>query len=124
MMFSARLIINMKTDDTNPNRFALVKPRLMVPVEDTTRRGRGFSYGEIEESGASVDEVKSANLRIDHMRRSVHEVNVKSLQTLLGTTGKARSAQRSKPKEKGRTAGKVEVAPRKKESKTKTGKKK
>jgi ribosomal protein L13E len=124
MQFLTRLMTDMKTDDSNPNRFALVKPRLAVPIADVSRRGRGFSYGEIEESGASIDEVKSAHLRIDHMRRSVHEVNVKSLQTILGTTGKGRSAQRPKPKEKAKATGKTEGAPRRKEAKSKTGKKK
>lgn len=114
----------METDDRNPNRIALVKPKLTVPVEDATREGRGFSYGEIEESGASVDEVKSAHFRIDHMRRSVHEVNVKSLQSLLGTTGKGRSAQRTKPREKAGAVGKAEGTSRKKGAKSKAGKKK
>jgi ribosomal protein L13E len=121
--FSKRLIIKMETDDNNPNRNALVKPRLAVPVEETSRRGRGFSYGEIEESGASVDEVKSARLRIDRMRRSVHEVNVKSLQAILGTTGKGRGTQRTKPREKARTTGKAGGAGKKKEAKSKSGKK-
>jgi len=113
----------METDDSNPNRIALVKPRLAVPVEDASRRGRGFGYGEIDASGASVDEVKSARLRIDRMRRSVNEVNVKSLQAILGTTGKGRSTQRTKPKEKGKTTGKAEGAGKKKEAKSKSGKK-
>jgi hypothetical protein len=112
----------MKTDDSNPDRFALVKPRLAIPVRDVSRQGRGFSYGEVEESGASVDEVKSAHLRIDHLRRSVHEVNVKSLQSILGTSGKGRSVQRSKPREKASASSKAEAG-RKKKEKSKTGKK-
>ena len=113
----------MKRTDSNPDRIALVKPRLTVPVESPSRQGRGFSYGEIEDSGASVDMVRSADLRIDPMRRSVHEVNVKSLQELLGTIRKVKSAQRTKPREKARTTGKSEGTQRKKE-KSKPGKKK
>jgi hypothetical protein len=113
----------MKRVDSNPDRIALVKPRLTVPVENPSRQGRGFSYSEIEDSGASVDMVRSADLRIDPMRRSSHEVNVKSLQALLGTTGKVRSAQRAKPKGKARATGKPGGTPRKKEAKSKPGKK-
>jgi ribosomal protein L13E len=124
VIFLTRLIISMKTDDASPDRTALVKPRLTVPVESPSRKGRGFSYGEIEESGASVDEAKSADLRIDRMRRSVHEVNVKSLQTILGTTGKGRSAQRTKRREKAKLTGKGERTSGKKEGKSKTRKSK
>ena len=114
----------MKRDDSNPDRIALVKPRLAVPVDQPSREGRGFSYGEIEESGASIDMVRSADLRIDPMRKSTHEVNVKSLQALLGTTGKARSATRTKPKGKVGPTAKPEGVTRKKETKSKQGKKK
>jgi hypothetical protein len=115
---------NMGRNDSNPDRIALVKPRLTVPVEQASRQGRGFSYREIEESGASVDQVRSADLRIDPMRRSAHEVNVKSLQALLGTTGKERRVQGAKPRAKAGATRKTEGTPRKKAKKSKPGRKK
>ncbi len=112
----------MRAENSNPDRLPLVKPRLTIPEADTFRQGRGFSRGEIEKAGASVDDLKTAHLRIDPLRRSVHEVNVKSLKELLGTPAGGKATQRGKPKEKAKTAAKKEAA-KKKKPKTKPGKK-
>jgi ribosomal protein L13E len=113
----------MKAEDSNPNRLPLVRPKLTTPERDTFRQGRGFSRGEIEKAGASVDDLKTAHLRMDRLRRSVHEVNIKSLKELLGTPAGGKSAQRGKPKEKAKTASKKEAAKKKKQPKTSPGKK-
>ena len=78
----------------------MVKPPLGMPKEGVMREGRGFSYGEIEKAGATVDDLKTAHLRIDPLRKSAHDVNVKALQELLGTRGKEGTAR--KPKQKGK----------------------
>jgi ribosomal protein L13E len=113
----------MKAENSNPNRLPLVKSRLAIPEPDTFRQGRGFSCGEIEKAGASVDDLKTAHLPIDRLRRSVHEVNVRSLKELLGTPSRGRTAQKGKPKEKAKTAAKEGRAKKKEETKTKAGKK-
>jgi ribosomal protein L13E len=113
----------MKAEESNPNRFPLVKPRLTIPEANTFRQGRGFSCGEIEKAGASIDDLKTAHLRIDRLRRSVHEVNVKSLKEILGTPSRGRTPQKGKPKEKAKTAARKERAKKRKETKTKAGNK-
>ncbi|WXG42646.1 MAG: 50S ribosomal protein L13e [Promethearchaeati archaeon SRVP18_Atabeyarchaeia-1] len=90
----------MSEENSGKTRTPMVKPPLGKPREGVLRPGRGFSYGEIDEAGASVDDMKSAHLRVDHLRKSVHEENVKTLQEALGTKGRARSTQKAKPKEK------------------------
>jgi ribosomal protein L13E len=110
----------MKAEESNPNRFPLVKPRLTISKVNTFRQGRGFSYGEIEKAGASVDDLKTAHLRIDRLRRSVHEVNIKSLKELLGTPSRGRTAQKGKPEGKAKSLVREKRA---KKKETKTGKK-
>jgi len=94
----------------------LVKPPLGKPREGVLRPGRGFSYSEIEKAGASVDDMKTAHLRIDSLRKSAHDVNIKTLKELLGTQGKVRAAQKPKQKEKTKTS------PAKKQEETKKAK--
>lgn len=81
----------------------MVKPPLGMPKEGVMRPGRGFSYGEIDKAGATVDDVKTAHLRIDPLRKSAHDVNVKVLQELLGTRGKERTTRKPKQKERAKT---------------------
>jgi len=102
----------MKQIDSDSDRFPLVKPRLRYADADTLRRGKGFSYGEISGAAASVQDVKIAGLRIDHMRRSVHDFNVKALKELLRKPSRVAGTQKSKTK-----AGKKQEKPQKKKSK-------
>ena len=43
------------------------------------REGRGFSLGELQKAGISIQEAKRLKIRIDKRRKSVHEENVKVL---------------------------------------------
>jgi hypothetical protein len=106
-------------DDAGKSGVPLVKPPLGLPKEGVLRPGRGFSYGEVEKAGASVDDMKVAHLRVDHLRKSVHEVNIKTIQELLGTKGKPKSAKekaaaRAAKKQGAKKKGKAKGAPSKK----------
>jgi ribosomal protein L13E len=89
----------MSQENESEKGISLVKPPLGMPKEGTMREGRGFSYGEIDKAGATVDDLKAAHLRIDPLRKSSHEENVKTLQGLLGTKRRERATTRSKQKE-------------------------
>jgi len=88
----------MSHDNNNANRIPLVKPRFTSLKAHVLRRGRGFSYGEIREARVSVHDVKSAELPIDRMRRSVHDFNVKALRELGFRTVKEGATPKSRPK--------------------------
>jgi len=47
------------------------------------RRGRGFSLGELKECGLAVSEARKKGLRVDELRRSKHEENIRVLQRWL-----------------------------------------
>jgi len=47
------------------------------------RRGRGFSLGELKECGLAVSEARKKGLRVDELRRSKHEENIKALKRWL-----------------------------------------
>jgi ribosomal protein L13E len=94
----------MSQEDSSKSGVPLVKPPLGMPKEGVMRPGRGFSYGEIDKAGATVDDVKTAHLRIDPLRKSAHDVNIKALQELLGTRGKERTTQKPKQKAKVKAA--------------------
>jgi hypothetical protein len=94
----------MTENSSDGEMFPMVRPRLRYTDAETLRRGRGFSYGEVSGSGASVQEMKMAGLPIDHLRRSVHDFNVKALQEILGKTGRGAATTRSKVKTRARSA--------------------
>ena len=91
----------MVQEDESKKGVPLVKPPLGMPKEGTMREGRGFSRGEIDKAGATVDDLKMAHLRVDPLRKSSHEENIKTLQELLGT--KRRERATTKPKQKTET---------------------
>ncbi|WXG45284.1 MAG: hypothetical protein WED05_00910 [Candidatus Atabeyarchaeum deiterrae] len=109
----------MSQDNNNANRIPLVKPRSTSLKVGVLRRGRGFSYGEIGEARVSVHDVKSADLPIDRMRRSIHDFNVKALREQGFKTVKEGAAPKSRPKA---TIGKKQEGARKEKDKKKGGK--
>jgi len=60
-----------------------VRPVVKVAGSDRTRRGRGFSLGELEEAGLSVKKARAFGIYVDLRRKSVHEENVKILKKFL-----------------------------------------
>jgi ribosomal protein L13E len=106
----------MSQEDESKKGAPLVKPPLDMPREGIMREGRGFSYSEIDKAGATVDDLRMAHLRVDPLRKSSHEENVKTLQELLGTKRRERAAGRSKQK--------TETKPRRKGDKKRVSSKK
>ena len=58
----------------------LVKRR--ISTRELTRRGRGFSSGELREAGLSVDQARRLGLYVDLRRKTVHVENVKVLKEI------------------------------------------
>jgi large subunit ribosomal protein L13e len=50
------------------------------------RVGRGFSLGELERAGISIEEAKKLDIYIDRRRKSVHEWNVNALLRLKSSS--------------------------------------
>lgn len=65
--------------ESKPNPVALVKS----PAKDAhIRESQGFSLKEIKEAGKSIDLLRSAKIKIDYFRKSVHPENIKVLKSL------------------------------------------
>jgi len=60
---------------------ALVARRIRGVV--SVRRGRGFSLGELKECRLTVSEARKKGVRVDGLRRTKHEGNIKALKTWL-----------------------------------------
>jgi nucleotidyltransferase/DNA polymerase involved in DNA repair len=56
-----------------------VEPDVYAPMRRSSRRGRGFSPGEIKEAGLTLHEAERLGIWIDKRRRSLHPQNVKRL---------------------------------------------
>lgn len=48
-----------------------------------TRRGRGFSIGELKEAGIEVNLARRLGIYIDKRRKSIHKENVEQLKKFL-----------------------------------------
>ncbi len=48
-----------------------------------TRKGRGFSIGELREAGIDLNTAKKLGIYVDRRRKSVHKENVEALKKYL-----------------------------------------
>ncbi len=60
-----------------------VRPIVKVAGSNKTRKGRGFSLGELKEAGLTVEKARAMGLYVDKRRKSVHKENVELLKKLL-----------------------------------------
>ena len=72
-----------------PPRATVHKPRLAKHglIKTGSRVGRGFSIGELQAVGLTVDMARKLGLYVDERRRSVREENVEALRKLLRDLG-------------------------------------
>lgn len=65
----------------------MTKPEPLVYKPGTgslkTRRGRGFSIGELKEAGIDLNLAKKLGIYVDKRRKSVHRENVEALKKYL-----------------------------------------
>jgi len=74
------------------------------PAKDAhKRKAKGFSLGEIQEAGKTVELLRKLNVDIDYFRKSKHESNVEKLKKLKDTGKKAKKKKPFVAKEKKRT---------------------
>ena len=67
---------------------------VISPARDArTRKAKGFSLGEIQEAGKSVELLRKLKVDIDYFRKSKHESNIEKLKKLkdTGKKGKKKS---------------------------------
>ncbi len=65
------------------------KPRLLKYgyAEPGTRKGKGFSLGELREAGITVEAARGLGIPVDRRRKSVWEWNVEELRKFLKRIG-------------------------------------
>ena len=70
------------------------KPRLrkLGPVDPGTRKGRGFSLGELREAGLTPQQARKLGLYVDKRRKTVHPWNVEALKEYLRRLKEAQEA--------------------------------
>jgi large subunit ribosomal protein L13e len=61
------------------------KPKLVKlgPTNPGTRKGRGFSLGELREAGLTAEKARKLGIYVDKKRKSVHEWNISALKEYL-----------------------------------------
>lgn len=61
------------------------------------RVGRGFSIGEINQAGLTIELAKQFNIPIDFRRRSVHQTNVENLKKFVEKISMLTTVKKTKP---------------------------
>ncbi|MHA1509670.1 MAG: helix-hairpin-helix domain-containing protein [Promethearchaeota archaeon] len=90
---------------------------VISPAKDAhKRKAKGFSLGEIQEAGKTVELLRKLNVDIDYFRKSKHENNIEKLRKLKDTSKKAKKKKPYEAKEKKRTPFKPKVSKPKKET--------
>ncbi len=81
----------MASEKPQPPVAIVKKPRLRKhgPIDPGTRKGRGFSLGELREAGLTPEKAKKLGIYVDKRRKSVHPWNVEALRDYLKKLGEA-----------------------------------
>ncbi len=56
--------------------------RPVVKTKTSTRKGKGYSSGELKEAGLTIQDAKRIGIYLDLRRKSVHAENVEYLKTI------------------------------------------
>ena len=84
---------------------------VISPARDAhTRKAKGFSLGEIQEAGKSVELLRKLKVDIDYFRKSKHESNIEKLKKLKDTGKKGKKKKPFVAKEKKRTVFKPKAS--------------
>lgn len=84
---------------------------VISPAKDAhKRKAKGFSLGEIQEAGKTVELLRRLNVDIDYFRKSKHESNIEELRKLKDTGKKGKKKKPFVAKEKKRTPFKPKVS--------------
>ena len=90
---------------------------VISPAKDAhKRKAKGFSLGEIQEAGKTVELLRKLNVDVDYFRKSKHENNIEKLRKLKDTSKKAKKKKPYEAKEKKRTPFKPHVSKPKKKA--------
>ena len=90
---------------------------VISPAKDAhMRKAKGFSLGEIQEAGKTVELLRKLNVDVDYFRKSKHENNIEKLRKLKDTGKKAKKKKPYEAKEKKRTPFKPHVSKPKKKT--------
>ena len=93
-----------------------IEAMVISPARDAhIRKAKGFSLGEIQEAGKTVELLRKLKIDIDYFRKSKHESNIEKLRKLKDISKKGKKKKPFKAKEKKRTPFKPKVSiPKKK----------
>ena len=84
---------------------------VISPARDAhIRIAKGFSLGEIQEAGKTVELLRKLKVDIDYFRRSKHESNIEKLRKLKDTSKKTKKKKPFEANEKKRTPFKPKVS--------------
>ena len=90
---------------------------VISPAKDAhMRKAKGFSLGEIQEAGKTVELLRKLKVDVDYFRKSKHENNIEKLRKLKDPTKKAKKKKPYEAKEKKRTPFKPTVSKPKKKT--------